>query len=132
MKIAKIILLFLTIGFSTITYAQSSEIPSGIITALNDGNAAGLTAYMNNNIELVVANKNDIYSRQQAGGILSEFFSKNKVAGFQTLHRGNKESACFLIGTLKTSTGNYRVHVLTRKAGNSTVIQQLRIEQSNE
>ncbi len=112
--------------------AQSSEVSSEIITALDKGDAAKLSAYLNANVELVVGNKNDVFSKQQASGIITDFFRTNKVSSFQLLHKGNKEATSFAIGEIKTNTGNYRVYVLTRKSGNQTVIQQLRIELSND
>ena len=108
--------------------AQSSEVPSGIISALDSGNASQLSGYLNDNVELVIGNQNDVFSKQQATGIIADFFRKNKVSGFQLLHKGNKDAASFAIGTLKTNSGNFRVYVLTRK----NEIQQLRIEPSNE
>ncbi len=108
--------------------AQSAEVSSDIIAALDDGDASRLSGYLNANVELVIENRNDVFSKQQATGIITDFFRKNRVTSFQVLHKGNKDAASFAIGTLKTSTGNYRVYVLTRK----NEIQQLRIEPSNE
>ncbi len=108
--------------------AQTAEVPSNIIAALNDGDAGQLSSHLNTNVELVIDNKNDVFSKQQATGIIADFFRKNRVNNFQLLHKGNKDAASFAIGILKTSTGSFRVYVLTRK----NEIQQLRIEPSNE
>lgn len=124
-------LLIITLCFFTfapVVNAQSNDVPAEITAALNDGNAGQLSAYLNANVELVIDNKNDVFSKQQASGIIADFFRKNKVNSFQLLHKGNKEAASFAIGTLKTSTGSFRVYVLTRK----NEIQQLRIEPSND
>lgn len=112
--------------------AQSTEVPSEIISALNSGDAAKLSGYLNTNVELVIGSKNDVFSKQQASGIIADFFRTNRVSSFQVLHKGNKEAASFAIGELKTSGGIYRVYVLTRKSGSQPVIQQLRIEPSND
>lgn len=129
MKTFKIIaLFFLLTGFAQTIVAQNSDITS----ALKSGDAARLSSYLSDNIQLVIGNKNDIYSKQQAVGIIADFFKRNSVSKFEIIHQGNKEAANFVIGTLYTSGGKYRVSILTRKAGNSTVIQQLRIETSNE
>ena len=112
--------------------AQSVEVSPDIITALNKGDAGKLSALLNTNVELVIGNKNDVFSKQQATGIIADFFKTNKVASFQLLHKGNKEAASFAIGEIKTNTGNYRIYVLTRKVGNQSLIQQLRIELSND
>jgi hypothetical protein len=108
--------------------AQSVEVPSEIISALNSGNAGQLSNYLNANVELFIESKNDLFSKQQSTEIIADFFRRNHVTGFQLLHKGNKDAASFAIGTLKTSTGSFRLYVLTRK----NEIQQLRIEPSND
>ena len=115
-------------AFELTSAAQTTGFPNEIVTALNSADVAKLTNYLNDNVELVMSNKNDVYSKQQAVGIITDFFRKNKVNGFQLLHNGNKEAASFIIGTLKTTAGNYRVYVLTRKTNGKQLIQQLRRE----
>jgi hypothetical protein len=99
---------------------------------LDEGNASNINSFLGANVEVVIGAKNDVFSKQQASGIINDFFRSNKVSSFQVLHKGNKDNANFAIGTLKTSSGNYRVYVLTRKQGAIPLIQQLRIESSNE
>jgi len=108
--------------------AQNSEVSPDIISALNNGAANQLSAHLSANVELVIENKNDVFSKQQAAGIIADFFRKNPISSFQLLHKGNKDAASFAIGILKTSSGSFRVYVLTRK----NEIQQLRIEPSND
>jgi len=111
-----------------LSLAQSAEVPSGIISALNEGDASQLSGYLNENVELVIGTQNDVFSKQQATSIIIDFFRKNHVSDFQLLHKGNKDATSFAIGTLKTTTGSFRVYVLTR----NNQIQQLRIEPSND
>ncbi len=133
MKSIKFILISVILMFVIhLGYAQNSDVSSEIAMALNNGDATRLSVQMNSNIELVIGNKNDVFSKQQATGIISDFFKKNKVGSFVVLHNGKKESSGFTIGTLKTNNGDYRVYILTRKTGNQTLIQQLRIETSND
>lgn len=133
MKTIKFIaLLLLFTGFTQTISAQTADLPAGIINALKSGDSEKLSAYFNDNVQLVVGNKNDIYSKQQAIGIISDFFKHNNVSQFEIIHQGKKEAANFVIGTLTTSGGKYRVSILTRKAGNNTIVQQLRIESNNE
>ena len=129
MKTIKLILLSAFIFCAIpLLEAQSVEVPSAVITALNNGDASQLSNYLNANVELFIENKNDVFSKQQSTQIIADFFRKNRVTSFQLLHKGNKDAASFVIGTLKTSTGNFRLYVLTRK----NEIQQLRIEPSND
>ena len=129
MKSLKLVLfgffVFLSVPFLS---AQQLDIPQNILAGLEDGNAANISDSFNSSIEMVVGSQDDVYSKQQASVILNDFFRKNRVVGFEIKHKGTKESASFVIGSLKTSTGNYRVYILIRKSQ----IQQLRIENSNE
>ncbi len=108
--------------------SQSLEVPAEILNALNSGDAGQLNNYLNTNVELFIENKNDVFSKSQSSQIITDFFRKNHVTGFQLLHKGNKDAASFVIGTLKTSSGTFRLYILTRK----NEIQQLRIEPSND
>ncbi len=133
MKTTQFLLISLFV-FTSFTFvnAQSNEISSEIISALNDGNSSVINSNLSANVELVIGNKNDVFSKQQASGIINDFFRTNKVSSFQVIHKGNKDAASFAIGTLKTSGGSFRVYVLTRKQGSTPLIQQLRIESSND
>lgn len=125
------ITLFITV-FASQTGAQTNEISSELIAALDNGDANTINAALSQNVELVIGNKNDVFSKQQASGIISDFFKTNKVNSFQLLHKGNKDAASFAIGLLKTSNGTFRVYILTRKQGSTSLIQQLRIEFTND
>lgn len=127
-----IFFLTLLFSFSSVASAQSPGIPGEVVAAISQSNAGKLTPFLGSNVELVIDKKNDVYSKQQAVKIISDFFKKNTVNSFQILHSGTKDASSFAIGTLKTSAGTYRVYILTRKADAKTVIQQLRIEPSNE
>lgn len=133
MKTIKFIPLFvLFLFFAQSSPAQNADVHAGIVTALKTGDAPKLASYFNDNVQLVIENKNDIYSKQQAQRIVADFFRKNTVSNFEVLHQSTKEAASFIIGTLYTSGGKFRVSVLTRKNGSNTVIQQLRIESNND
>lgn len=129
MKILKLVLLYIALfGILPNGFSQIAQVPSSIIYALQEGDAGSLSASLNDNVELVIGNQNDVYSKQQASAIIADFFRKYRVNGFDLLHKGNKDAASFGVGTLKTSSGNYRVYFLIRK----NEIQQLRIESSND
>lgn len=132
-RIETILILCLTLALGhNLSAQQSSGMPSEIIAGISQGNVARLTPYLGVNVELIIGSKNDVYSKQQAIEIISDFFKRNTVINFQILHSGAKDMSNFAIGTLKTSTGTYRVYILTRKVDGKPVIQQLRIESSNE
>ena len=129
MKTLRVItLLIFSTFFAGGAFAQSSGIPGSVISALNSGDASKLAADLNNNVELVISGKNNVYSKQQAVGIIADFFKKNTVTGFNVTHKSDKGASSFLIGTLNTKNGDHRVYVLTRSSDGKSLIQQIRIE----
>ncbi len=132
MKTLKLLFICSILFITNVLQAQTTTIPPDIISSFNNGDASRLSNYLNDNVELVLGNNNNVYSKQQTLTILTDFFKKNKVNSFQVLHQGEKETSNFIIGTLKTSNDDFRVYILMRKTNNKTLILQLRIEPSNE
>lgn len=134
----KIIKLFIPVIFIQLLFAGSSlttlynEIPDAIITALKEGNATELAKYFSDNIELALADKDDIYSKNQAKLIIEDFFTENPPKGFNILHKGGKETSRYAIGNLLTPGGEFRITILLKIKDNKTYINQLRIEKENE
>ena len=104
-----------------------AQIPDGIIQGFKKGDAGALAGFFNQNIEMVVLEHDDVYSKAQAQQIVSKFFASNKVSDFRIIHEGGKEGAHYVVGTLKTSSGNFRAYFYLKKSGEKTLIHQLRI-----
>ena len=60
------------------------------------------------------------------------FFTKNKVSGFNVNHQGKRDESSFVIGTLATTNGNFRVNCFLKKVQNQYLIHQIRIDKINE
>lgn len=118
---------------SVSTFRAYSDVPEGLVTAIKAGNAKELAKYFNSTIELVIADKEGIYSKAQAEQILKDFFTKNPLTkdSFRLLHDVGKESSRHAIGNLYTTKGVYRVSFLIKTVNNKPLIDQLRIEEDN-
>lgn len=110
---------------SIVSFAQ---VPDEVILSLKTGNATTLSTYFNENIELVVLDKDDVYSKEQAKQIVASFFNSNSAQRFTIIHQGGKEGARYAIGNLTTKTGVFRVYFLLKDKGSQAYIHQLRIE----
>lgn len=106
----------------------SAQIPDELLTSLKTGNAATLSGYFNQNIELFVLDQDDVYSKAQAQQIVSNFFSQYKATGFSIIHQSGKEDTKYAIGNLTTNKGSFRVSFLIKNEDGRPVIHQLRIE----
>ncbi|MDD2634160.1 MAG: DUF4783 domain-containing protein [Bacteroidales bacterium] len=106
------------------------DIPPKIFDAMKVGNAVELSKHFNSSVELVILDKEDVYSKQQAEQILKGFFDKNKSKSFSLLHQGGKEGAQYAIGNLITANGKtYRVYFLVKESAGKPLIHQMRIEE---
>lgn len=122
----KVILLFF--GLFVLVSQAFSQIPGDIVLSIQNGNDETLSTFFNENVELVVQNHDDVFSKSQAQQIVAEFFKANKPKQFTIIHQGGKEGARYAIGSLVTATGTFRVYFLLKNKENNPYIHQLRIE----
>ena len=129
MKTKAIILLVISIS----SLAFMPDIIDGISTAIRSGNPKNISKYFIENIDLKVIAQEDVYSKQQAEMILKDFFTKHPVKSFTVAHKSEpKAGSQYVIGTLETENGKFRIYFLIKTTGSETLIQQFRIETENE
>jgi hypothetical protein len=122
---------FLGLMLSASLFAQTAD--ESITNAIKLGNYKEVSKYFDAKVDMAVLNKENSYSKAQAELIIKDFFAKNKVSGYQIIHRGkSRDGAQYAIGSLITGTGTYRTYVLTKGEGDKTRIQQLRFEVSEQ
>ncbi|MCX6257261.1 MAG: DUF4783 domain-containing protein [Bacteroidia bacterium] len=126
-----LLVLFLT-GMTHIAHSQIKDASDEIANALRTGSANALAKYFNSSIEIVIPDKDEVYSKEQAETIISDFFSKNKPAGFTLQHKGGPEDARFVVGTMNTAAGKYRIYFLLKKKNEYQLINLFRIEKEIE
>jgi hypothetical protein len=135
MKAKSSIQLFVLLGILTGIYSFCYQtIPDSIYSALKAGNSKELAKSFNTNIDLVILDKEGVYSKSQAELILKDFFAKNSVNpsnGFIKLHEGGKDASKFIIGTLYTNKGQFRVYLVMKTINGVFTIHQFRIEDDN-
>ncbi|HET6226970.1 MAG TPA: DUF4783 domain-containing protein [Bacteroidia bacterium] len=126
----KIIIGFVIVASS---FAFTMEVIDDIANAIRSGNPKNISAYFINNIDLKVIDQEDVYSKQQAEMILKNFFTKHPVKSFSIAHKSvEKNGSQYIIGTLETNNGKFRVYFLIKTTGAQTLIQQFKIENENE
>jgi hypothetical protein len=108
--------------------ANVSDIPEGIVYSIKTGNSKELAKYFNISVDVVVLDKEDVYSNQQAEQIIKNFFATHSPKNFTILHEGGKDGSKYAIGNLSTSNGIFRVYFLLKIKNNVSLIHQLRIE----
>jgi hypothetical protein len=130
MKIKAIILL-LTVSVSSMAF--NLDVIDGIANAIRSGNPGNISQYFIENIDLKVISQEDVYSKRQAEMILKDFFAKHPVKSYTVAHKSEpKNGSQYVIGTLDTANGKFRIYFLIKTTGSETLIQQFRIETGNE
>ncbi len=108
---------------------SAAVIPPRIFDSMKIGNAAELAKYFNSSVELVILDKEEIYSRQHAEQVVRNFFTNNKPKNFTILHQGGRDGAKYAIGKLETENKSFRIYFLVKDDGGKPLIHQLRIEE---
>lgn len=99
------------------------QIPEQIISGLKAGDAKIVASYFNENIELVVIDRELVCSQAQGEQILKDFYTRNKPLDFKITHQGGEDSS-YAIGKMQTGNGNFRIYLtLKSKAGKAQIVQ---------
>ena len=108
--------------------SAKAQIPEDLLLSLSSGNAKNLSEFFNQNIELVIGDDDNVYSKTQAKQIVSNFFKENQPDSFNKIHDGGKDGSKYVIGNLHTVNGTFRVYFLLKEHKEKFYIHQLRIE----
>ncbi len=130
MKKRVVILFTCLLVWASSLFAQ--DVPVGVIVAFKKGNSQGLDRYMGDKIDLIIQDRSSNADKQGAMKEINVFFSTNKVNGFDVNHQGKRDESSFIVGTLKTANGMFRVNCFFRRVQNKYVIHQIRIDKTNE
>ncbi len=124
----KLVIIIASILFTT-SFSFSQKMVDDISNALKTGNAPALSAYFHATLDVTVIQKQGTYSKSQAEQVVQNFFTANKPSAFAINHNGTSgEGSKYIIGTLTTSTGEYRVYIYFKNLNGSELIQTLRFE----
>jgi hypothetical protein len=101
-----------------------------VISALRAGNATELSKYIDDNVEIALPDKSNMYSRAQAVMVLQDFFSNSGVRSFEVKHKGDNGGSQFCIGTLQTKAGSYRTTVFMATRNGKQLVKEIRFQAS--
>jgi hypothetical protein len=109
--------------------SQENKVPSSIIEAFKKGNSTELAKFFNSNIEMLVKEREAVYSKVQAELIIKNFFLKNKPKTFEVISETQTGENNNVIGRLITQGQiKFRVVFLIIYQNDTLSINQLKIE----
>lgn len=130
--IKKRVLLWLTALLFSGSMLLAQDVPTGLVAAFKKGNTQELSKFLGEKVELIIQNQTTTANKQSAEATMNTFFDTNKVNGFNVNHEGKRNESSFIIGTLTTSNGNYRVNCFFKRIQDAYLIHQIRIDKTNE
>ena len=110
------------------TVAYSQDVVQETSNAFRTGDTAKLVQVMSDKLQIILNGQQQQLAKDAAGKKLSDFFSRNKPASFSVIHQSQKGTSGYMIGQLKTQSGDFRVHCLIASNANKNKITQIRIE----
>lgn len=127
-----VMVLLMLLTCNALLAQESSKTPDGITSAFRTGNATELSKYLNSTVEILLLDKEDFYKKSVAESIFKDFFNTYKSLDFMIRHQGSRNDAQYVIGSLTTDKGSFRVYFLLKTTNGQQLIQQIRIESENE
>lgn len=108
------------------TIQQQQNFEAMMVSAFKTGNASKIAKYFNENVDLSIDGKEDLYSKSQAEQILKNFFSAHPSKDFKIIHKGAAGGSEYFIGEL-TADKAYKVTLNSKSSGGVKKITSLNI-----
>ena len=102
------------------------------VAAFREGNSRELNKCLSDNIDLTIQDSPASADRRKAEEAMAAFFSAHKVRGFSVNHQGKRDESGFIIGTLTTADGVFRVNCFFRIVRGRYSLHQIRIDRADE
>lgn len=128
----KRVLIWIAALFFFVSTLLAQDVPVGVVVAFKKGSSQELNKFLGDKVELIIQNRSTNADRQLAESTINAFFTNNKVSAFNVNHQGKRDESSFIIGTLATTNGNFRVNCFFKKIQNKYLIHQIRIDKTNE
>lgn len=124
-----LLLLLLSINSSAAGAQSADEVIEILKNSMTNGNAANISEYFDNTVDITFDNSHSTYSKTHAVVVLNDFYTKNHPQSFKIEYKGKsaQSDAQYVIGTVYTSNGEYKVYLYIKKKGAKQVIQEMKI-----
>ncbi len=120
------LILLMSVALMAFTYN-----PQKINSAIESGDANTLASYFASRVDVSIDGKDQLLSKTKAKERFTGFFQTHKPSTFAVIHNGKSGSGLtYTIGTLKTSSGTFRVSYYLKHSSGSFIIQQIIIDKA--
>ena len=106
----------------------SAQIPNQIIQSLKKGDVNAFSRFLGEDVTLIIGKESSELKKEEAKLKINDFFIQNKVLDFEMKHQGDRNNSAYVIGTLITSNGEFRLNCFFKKVNENLFIDRIRIE----
>jgi len=110
----------------------AQTVPVEFSSAMKVGDAAKLSQFFHESLELTILDKDYVASKNQATRIMENFFKENPPTGFKISFEGTKEKSKYAIGNLTTGKGNFRVNIFFMNKDEKRLVYYMSIEKESQ
>ena len=111
-------------------FATTANAQEQLQKAFEQEDASLLSSHFDDRVDMLVMNKDNNYSREEAIQLMESFFKVHAVHSFKKMHSGASrgQGSNYQIHHLDTDKGAYRVYIYYNSDSGSKRINELRIE----
>ena len=124
--------MWVAVFFMSVTSVMAQTLPDGVVGAFQTGKAESLRSCLEEKVEFIIDNSTQAQEKSGAIAEMQRFFREKSVRSFEVNHQGVRQESGFLIGTLTTVKGSFRVQCFLKKHENKFLIHQIRIDGTSE
>ena len=119
------------------TLSQSPDGEFSVFTSITKylaaGDAASLSTWFADNLDVTIITSSRNCSKKQAREILRSFFESNTPRSFEVSHKASEANKKYMIGVLNAGGERFQVTIYaTAQAGDTYKIQQLNISRQTD
>jgi hypothetical protein len=107
---------------------NGQNFPAELEEAIGKGDAARMSAFFHQSLEMTILDNDYKASKNQATRIMESFFKKHAPTQFKVSFEGVKEQSKYAIGTLITKEGAFRMNIFFLNKEGKRLIYYLSIE----
>ncbi len=120
-----LILFFST--FSGVFGQSQSDIIEQVRETIGAGSAKELAKFLNQNVDVMIDEQLQSYSKAQAEFVLRDFFKNHPASEFTIIHQGSsKGGQPFAIGLYKSGDETYRVFMKIKATDKQQLVHEIR------
>jgi hypothetical protein len=121
-------LVFTNSNYSKTILRTDQDLFTELSNNFKTGNVKEIAKYFANTVDITLPSSEDQYSRSQAEIVLKNFFEGHSPSAFTLEHQGASNNGKYMVGSLVTSKGTFKVYVFVKDIGGQKSISELKIE----